>query len=95
VEKIEFKVKNGRDIAFVGKEVAYEHDPVQDVAYRIYETEKGNWIFVASSNEGYLLQQQVFKNKSIEELVKFFGFTDIAKSIYQQLDIDTTQNLDI
>ena len=48
MEKIEFKVKNGRDIAFVGKEVAYEHDPVQDVAYRIYETEKGNWIFVAS-----------------------------------------------
>ncbi len=95
MEKVEFKVKNGRDIAFIGQEVAHEYDSTQDVAYRIYETEKGNWLFTASSNDGFLLQQQVFKNKSIEELVKFFGFTDIAKSIYQQLDIDTTQNLDV
>ncbi|EKY1941914.1 hypothetical protein RA231_000284 [Cronobacter turicensis] len=95
MEQIEFKVKGGRDIAFVGEEVAYEHDQDQDVAYRIYVTEKGNWFFAATSNEGFLLHQKVFNNKSTEELVAFFGYSDIAKSLYQQLGVDTTQRLDI
>ncbi|HHQ6546539.1 TPA: hypothetical protein ACSTJE_001497 [Serratia fonticola] len=95
MEKIIFKVNNNPDIAFVGKEVAYEHDKGKDVAYRMYETQKGGWFFAAITNKNILLNHMVFESKSTEELVKFLGYTDLAKSIYSQLDIDTTKNLDI
>ena len=95
MERIFLKVKDGRDIAFIGKEVAHHHNPENDVAFRVYETEKGNWVMTATSNEDVLLKHEVFKNKSVEELVKALGYTDFAKSIYTQLGVDTTQNLDI
>ena len=44
MEQIFLKVKDGRDIAFTGKEVAYQHNSDKDVALRIYETVKGSWI---------------------------------------------------
>lgn len=95
MEDIFFKVKDGRDIRFVGKEVAHEHNPDNDVAYRIYETDKGNWVLTASSNEDLLLQHKIFENKSTDELVNFLGFSDTAKSLYEKLGIDTSQKLDI
>lgn len=95
MEKIFLKVKDGRDIAFIGKEVAHQHNPDKDVAFRVYETEKGNWLLTATSEEDILLKHEVIENKSIEKLVKSLGYTDFAKSIYSQLGVDTTQNLDI
>ncbi|EQA8936816.1 hypothetical protein ACX9Q3_005536 [Klebsiella oxytoca] len=95
MEKIFLKVKDGRDIAFTGKEVAHEHNSDNDVAFRVYETEKGNWIMTATSNEDILLKHEVIEDKSVEKLVKTLGYSDFAKSIYSQLGVDTTQNLDI
>ena len=95
MEKIIFKVKDNPDITFTGREIAHEHDQEHDVALRIYETQKGSWFFAALSNENMLLKYEIIKNKSAEELVKFLGHSDLAKSLYEQLGIDTAQNLDI
>lgn len=94
MEQILLKVKDGQDISFLGQEVAYGYNDVNDLAIRIYETEKGNWIITATSNEGYLVDHQVVKNKSISELVAILQYTDMAKSIYEQLNIETTKKLD-
>ncbi|MDU4943778.1 MAG: hypothetical protein E6X23_19930 [Mixta calida] len=95
MEKIFLRVKDGRDITFVGQEVAHEYDPSNDVAYRIYETEKGHWLMTATSNEDILLQHKIIENKSTDVLTQTFGFSDITKSLYEQLGIDTAQHLDL
>jgi len=95
MEKIILSVKDGPDISFNGKEVAHEHNPDTDVAYRIYETEKGSWLLTITSNEGKLLKHQSIQNKSVAKLVELLGYSDLAKSFYSQLGIDTVQNLDI
>lgn len=94
MEQVLLKVKDGQDISFVGQEVAYVYNDVNDVSIRIYETEKGNWVTTATSNEGYLLHHQVVKNKSVSDLVAIFEYSDLAKSIYEQLNIETTKKLD-
>lgn len=94
MEQILVKVKDGQDISFVGQEVAYGYNDGNDVAIRIYETEKGNWITTATSSEGYLLDHQVVKNKSVSDLVAILEYTDWAKSIYDQLGIEVTKKLD-
>ncbi|HCB3719451.1 TPA: hypothetical protein MYV55_001481 [Klebsiella aerogenes] len=95
MDKIFLNVKDGQDIAFIGKEVAHQHEPEKDVAFRVYETEKGHWVVTITSNENILLKHEVINNKSVEKLVKTLGYTDCAKSIYSKLGVDTTLNLDI
>lgn len=94
MEQVLLKVKDGQDISFVGQEVAYGYNNGSDVAVRIYETEKGNWVTTATSKEGYLLDHQVVKNKSVSDLVAILKYTDLAKSIYAQLNIEITKKLD-
>ncbi|MFV9064341.1 hypothetical protein ABQ366_05255 [Serratia fonticola] len=95
MEKIIFNVQNNPDITIVGREVAYVHEQVNDVTYRIYETQKGSWFFAALSNQNMLLKYEVIENKSADKLVEILGHSDLAKSLYTQLDIETAQNLDI
>ncbi|MBD8260496.1 hypothetical protein [Pantoea agglomerans] len=94
MEQVLLKVKDGQDISFVGQEVAYGHNDENDVAIRIYETEKGNWVTTATSSEGYILHHQVVTNKSVSDIVSILGYGDLAKSIYKQLNIDTVKKLD-
>jgi len=95
MEKIFLKVQNGRDITFVGQEVAHQHNPVNDTALRVYETEKGSWFIALTSNEDILLKHEIIENKSVEKLVEKLGYEDLAKSLYEKLGIDTAKNLDI
>jgi len=95
METVFLRVKDGRDITFVGQEVAHVHDSSKDVTYRIYETEKGHWLMTATSNEDILLKHQVIENKATDVLTQTFGFSDISKSIYEQLGINTAQHLDL
>ncbi|MCZ9525341.1 hypothetical protein [Klebsiella quasipneumoniae] len=95
MEKVTLKVKNGPDIAFNGEEVAYEHILEEDTALRVYDTEKGHWLMTLTSNDDVLIKHEIIENKSVESLVKSLGYTAYAKSIYKQLGIDTTNNLDI
>lgn len=94
MEQILMKVKDGQDISFVGQEVAHGYNDINDLAIRIYETEKGNWIITATSNEGYLVDHQVVNNKSVSDLVAILQYTEMAKSIYEQLNIQATKKLD-
>jgi hypothetical protein len=93
--KITFNVNNGPDISFCGKEIAYAHDPSNDLAYRVYETQKGHWLIAATSDENVLVQHIVVEDKSTDKLVEKLGYSDFSKSIYEQLSIDTAQHLDI
>lgn len=95
MEQVLLKVKDGQDISFVGQEVAYGYNDTNDLAIRIYETEKSNWIITATSNEGYLVDHQVVKDKSVSDLVAILKYTDMAKSIYEQLNIQSTKKLDV
>jgi len=95
MEKIFLNVNGGRDITFIGQQVAHEHDPEYDVATAVYETEKGNWVITYTTASNDLIRHIVIKNKSQDELIEALGFSDLSKSIYQQLGIDTAQNIDI
>lgn len=95
MERIVLKVEGGPDIAFNGECAAHVHDQPTDVSTAVYDTEKGHWLLAATNNRDVLLDYKVIENKSVETLTSILGHTKIAKSIYEQLGIDTTQNLDI
>ncbi|WP_139016377.1 hypothetical protein [Pantoea agglomerans] len=95
MERIVLKVDGGADIAFNGEPVAHAHDQPTDVSTTVYDTEKGHWLLAATNDRDFLLQHKVIENKSVETLTKILGHTQVAKSLYDQLGIDTTQNLDI
>ncbi|HCB2205677.1 TPA: hypothetical protein MYR09_000667 [Citrobacter farmeri] len=95
MESIFFKVKGQEDITFDGKLVAHVHDSDSDISTAVYETAKGNWFFTESDSENVLLRSVLIESKSKEELIKILKFTDKAKEIYTQLDIEITKRLDI
>ncbi|EKC7002261.1 hypothetical protein RA241_000774 [Cronobacter sakazakii] len=95
MERIILKVNGGPDIAFNGECVAHAHDQPTDVSSTIYETEKGHWLLAATNNHDVLVKHKVIENKSVEDLTEILGYTAVAKSLYAQLGIDTTNNLDI
>lgn len=95
MERVLLKVNGAPDVAFVGEDVARVYDSFADVLTTIYETEKGNWFLAVTNNESVLVRQKVIENKSAEDLKNVLGYSDLAKSLYEQLGIDTTNNLDI
>lgn len=95
METIFLKVKGGRDISFSGNLIGHALDQYSGVSHAVYETEKGHWLYAKTDEQDALLQHVIIENRSPEELVKVLGFSNTAKIIYEHLDIDTTERLDI
>ncbi|MFJ5476401.1 hypothetical protein [Pectobacterium carotovorum] len=93
MEKITLEVPNSPNISFTGQIVA--QDSERGATTKIYETQEGKWIAAMINDaKGLLVQCKIIENKSIDELIKLFGYSDAAKRIYKQLNIDTTKYLD-
>lgn len=96
MEKITLKVADSQDISFEGRIVARQIDPPNGTAIEIYETAKGNWFLaIVKIKSDVLIYQKVIEDKSQSKLIEELGFRDISKSIYEEMDIDTTKKLDI
>jgi len=95
METITLTVSGSPDISFTGQLVAQERDPKKAIITAVYETPKGNWLLALTNDRGILFKHKIIESKSKDELIAALGFDAVAKAIYEQLDIDTTQKIDI
>lgn len=94
MDKVILKVDGKPDVSFMGILVASTELDEYDRLH-VYETAKGHWLLVRLNMYGYLLGQTLIENKNQETLIDQLKYSDFAKSIYQQMGIDYTDNLDI
>lgn len=95
MENIILKVSGKPNLSFHGVLVAEARNAAKGLTKRVFETAKGHWMIAEIDDNDILFNYIVIDNKSTEELVKKLGFDSVAKSIYSQLKIDTTDKLDI
>ncbi|WP_313018865.1 hypothetical protein [Atlantibacter hermannii] len=95
MQNIILKVDGQPDISFIGDLVAEEVDPNNGGHTKVFATEKGHWLVAMTNMREILIQHKVINNQSHDELISTLGFSNLAKSIYQQLGINTAKNLDI
>jgi len=94
MEKVILKVDGKPDVSFMGTLVAQTVMDGYDSLF-VYETAKGHWLLVRLNMYGYLVSQILIENKNQETLIDQLEYSDFAKTIYQQMGIDYTDNLDI
>lgn len=96
MEKIVLKVDRNPDLSFTGDSVARGRSHQKGTTTTVYETAKGHWLLAETNDRTNLLTRHVvIENKSEEKLIETLGFDDVAKAIYSQLHIDTSDQLDI
>ncbi|MFD3227092.1 hypothetical protein [Rahnella aceris] len=95
METVTLKVNGNPDLSFTGQMMARERDPQTGITSVVYETPKGNWLVARINLSSILIDYKVIEEKSEKALIEYLGFDNIAKAIYEQLDIDTTNKMDI
>ncbi|MCY9846953.1 hypothetical protein [Pectobacterium jejuense] len=95
MEAIVLNIKNDQDISFNGQLAAQAYDSSKGIVITVYDTEKGHWLIALTDGKDVLIKHTVIEHKDDDKLVNALGFSPATKSIFEQLNIDTTKKLDV
>ena len=94
VQRFEIELEGEQNLSFMGKLLATvsESGPDPDTL-SVYSTDQGNFVGVRES--GYESTKTLTAEVSHSEsgMFEFFGFDDLAKSLYREWGIDATKRV--
>lgn len=95
MDKITLKVEDKPDVSFTGVHVANTDISNSNDTLIVFETSKGHWLVARMDIYNNLQGYKIIENKNEKDLIANLQYTDSAKNIYSQLNIDYTNKLDI
>lgn len=95
MENITLKIVGKPDLSFVGTLAAHTDIAGSNDKFLVFETSKGHWLVARVNAFKELQSYKVIENKDEKELINNLNYTDEAKNLYRQLDIEYTNKLDI